>query len=97
MFWNTGSRHIQRGSSVGEELSRCDALLWWELKTCIFKRKDLRASEVRTNLDGPDWGIGGFWSSSYNGMTHLRQGPFTQRLMSSGQKMESVRFIGWSL
>ena len=54
-FWNTDSRHIQWGSGVGEESSRCDALLWWELKTCVLKGEDLRTGEVGTNLDGPNW------------------------------------------
>ena len=55
VIWNTDSRHIQRGRRVGEEPRRCDALLWWELKTCVLKREDLRAGEVGTNLDRPDW------------------------------------------
>src|SRR6202048_489185 len=56
VLWNMDSRHIQWGSRVGEESSRCDALLWWELKTCVLKGEDLRAGDVGTNLDGPDWG-----------------------------------------
>jgi hypothetical protein len=56
VFWNTDSRHISRGSKVVEESSRCDALLWWELKTCVLKGEDLRAGEVGTNLHGPYWG-----------------------------------------
>ena len=55
-FWNTDSRHIQWGSGVGEESSWCDTLLWWELKTCVLKREDLRTGEVGTNLDRPNWG-----------------------------------------
>ena len=55
MIWNTDSRHIQWGSGVREESSRCDTFLWWELKTCILKGKDLRTSEIGTNFDGPDW------------------------------------------
>ena len=43
------------GERAVEELSRCDALLWWELKTCLLKGEDLRAGEVGTNLDGLDW------------------------------------------
>jgi hypothetical protein len=31
-------------------------LLWWELKTSVLKREDLRAGEVGTNLHGLDWG-----------------------------------------
>jgi hypothetical protein len=88
IFWNTDSRHIQWGSRVGEESSRCDALLWWELKTCVLKDEDLRAGEVGTNLDGHIGGIGGFWLSAENGMTYFRRGPFTQRSMSFGQKNE---------
>jgi hypothetical protein len=49
-------RHIQQGRRVGEESRRCDALLWWELKTCVLKGEDLRAGEVGTNFHGPDWG-----------------------------------------
>jgi hypothetical protein len=45
-FWNTDFIHIQRGSRVGEESSRCDALLWWELKTCVLKCEYLRVGEV---------------------------------------------------
>ena len=56
MFKNTDFGHIQWGSGVGEESSRCDALLWWELRTCILKGEDLGTGEVGTNLDGPDWG-----------------------------------------
>ena len=51
---NTDLRHIQGGSRVGEESSRGDTLLWWELKTCVFKGEDLRAGEVCTNLHGPN-------------------------------------------
>ena len=54
-FWNTDFRHIQWESRVGEESSRCDMLLWWQLKTCVLKGEDLRMGEVGTNLDGPDW------------------------------------------
>ena len=49
-------RHIQWKSKVGEESSRCDALLRWELKTCVLKREDLRPGEVGTNLDRLNWG-----------------------------------------
>jgi hypothetical protein len=56
VFRNTDSRHIQWESKLGEELSRCDAFIWWELKTCVLKGEDLRAGEVGTNLNGPDWG-----------------------------------------
>jgi hypothetical protein len=55
VFWNTDSRYIQRNRIVGEESSRCDVLLWWELKTCVLKRENLRPGEVGTNLYEPDW------------------------------------------
>ena len=51
---------MQWESGVGEKSSRCDSLLWWELKTCFLKGEDLRTGEIGTYLDGPDWGIGGF-------------------------------------
>ena len=51
MFRNTNSEHIQWGSGVGEESSRCDTLFWWELKTYVLKGEDLRTGEVGTNLD----------------------------------------------
>lgn len=52
---------LQWESGVGEELSRYDALLWWELKTFNLKGEDLRTGEVGINLDGPDWRNGRFF------------------------------------
>ena len=48
-------------------------------------------------LTGQIGGIGGFSWPPDNGMTHFRQGPFTQRSMSFGQKTKSVRFINCTL
>ena len=76
VFWNTDSRHIQRGRRVGEESRRCDALLWWELKTCVLKREDLRAGEVGTNLHGPDW-----WNRRLLVISRERHDPFPTRAL----------------
>ena len=51
----------------------------------------------RLILMGLIGGIGSFRTLVQNGMTHFRREPFTQRLVSSGQKTKSVRFIDWSL
>ena len=68
------SRHIQWERGVGEESSWCDVLLWWELKTCVLKREDLRTDEVGTNLDGPDWR-----NNRFLFITRERHDPFPTR------------------